>query len=189
VAIATAALPRALSPWGMYASADIVVKIVMAGLAAVSVATSAVWLAKTIEIAGATRRLPVSSRWRWSNRRRSVRSAAFSSRDSTRWLVNGLVALAQHASGVVLLTRWLERDEGYPAAARINRRTGVAQLGFVIDRAGRLVASRIVRSSGFAALDQETLATVRRAEPFPPPPPGMPGERFDFAVPIRFNVR
>jgi protein TonB len=51
------------------------------------------------------------------------------------------------------------------------------------------VASRIVRTSGFAALDQETIDTVRRAQPFPPPPPNMSGETFDFTVPIRFNIR
>jgi protein TonB len=51
------------------------------------------------------------------------------------------------------------------------------------------VVSRIVRTSGFAALDQETIDTVRRAQPFPPPPPNLPGETFDFTVPIRFNIR
>ena len=39
------------------------------------------------------------------------------------------------------------------------------------------------------ALDQETIDTVRRAQPFPPPPANMPGETFDFTVPIRFNIR
>jgi protein TonB len=51
------------------------------------------------------------------------------------------------------------------------------------------VTSRVVRTSGFAALDRETIDTVRRAQPFPPPPPNMPGETFDFTVPIRFNIR
>jgi protein TonB len=51
------------------------------------------------------------------------------------------------------------------------------------------VASRIVQTSGFASLDRETIDTVRRAEPFPPPPPNMPGETFEFTVPIRFKIR
>nr|WP_246756710.1 tonB-system energizer ExbB [Bradyrhizobium neotropicale] len=45
-----AVLPRNLSPWGMFQSADIVVKAVMIGLAFASLATWTIWLAKTIEI-------------------------------------------------------------------------------------------------------------------------------------------
>ncbi len=54
--VGAAALPRDLSPWGMFVSADIVVKAVMIGLVLASVATWTVWLAKTIEIARAKRR-------------------------------------------------------------------------------------------------------------------------------------
>src|SRR5260370_373122 len=54
--VGAAALPRDLSPWGMFVSADWVVKAVMIGLAVASVITWTVWLAKTIEIARAKRR-------------------------------------------------------------------------------------------------------------------------------------
>ncbi|MGA7803889.1 tonB-system energizer ExbB [Bradyrhizobium sp.] len=43
-------LPRNLSPWGMFLNADIVVKVVMVGLALASLATWTIWLAKTIEL-------------------------------------------------------------------------------------------------------------------------------------------
>jgi biopolymer transport protein ExbB len=43
-------LPHNLSPWGMFLSADIVVKAVMIGLAFASLMTWTVWLAKTIEL-------------------------------------------------------------------------------------------------------------------------------------------
>ena len=46
-----------LSPWGMYQNADIVVKAVMIGLVLASVLTWTVWLAKTIELVTARRRL------------------------------------------------------------------------------------------------------------------------------------
>jgi len=55
--VATATLPRDLSPWGMYLSADPVVKAVLIGLAVASIVTWTVWLAKTIEIFFAKRRL------------------------------------------------------------------------------------------------------------------------------------
>ena len=41
-------LPRNLSPWGMFLNADIVVKVVMIGLAFASLVTWTVWLAKTV---------------------------------------------------------------------------------------------------------------------------------------------
>jgi biopolymer transport protein ExbB len=49
-AIGVAALPRDLSPWGMFMSADIVVKAVIIGLALASVVTWTIWLAKSLEI-------------------------------------------------------------------------------------------------------------------------------------------
>lgn len=49
-------LPHNLSPWGMFMAADWVVKAVMIGLAIASLATWTVWLAKTLEIAGARNR-------------------------------------------------------------------------------------------------------------------------------------
>ena len=52
-----ATLPRDLSPWSMFMSADIVVKSVMIGLAFASVITWTVWLAKNIELWLASRRL------------------------------------------------------------------------------------------------------------------------------------
>jgi biopolymer transport protein ExbB len=53
--IANAALPRDLSPWGMFLNADVVVKIVMVGLVFASLVTWTVWLAKNLELWKATR--------------------------------------------------------------------------------------------------------------------------------------
>ena len=55
--LATATLPRDLSPWGMYINADPVVKAVLIGLAFASLVTWTVWLAKTIEIVICKRRV------------------------------------------------------------------------------------------------------------------------------------
>ena len=52
-----ALLPHELSPWSMFLSADIVVQTVMVGLLIASVATWTVWLAKTVELSGAKRRV------------------------------------------------------------------------------------------------------------------------------------
>ena len=50
-------LPHNLSPWGMFMSADVVVKIVMIGLALASLLTWTIWLAKSVELVMARRRL------------------------------------------------------------------------------------------------------------------------------------
>ena len=50
-------LPRNLSPWGMFVNADIVVQAVMIGLAFASLVTWTIWLAKTIELRLAARRV------------------------------------------------------------------------------------------------------------------------------------
>ncbi|HTJ02915.1 MAG TPA: tonB-system energizer ExbB, partial [Methylovirgula sp.] len=49
-------LPRDLSPWGMFLNADIIVKIVMIGLAFASVVTWTIWLAKSLELFTARQR-------------------------------------------------------------------------------------------------------------------------------------
>ncbi|HEY7245879.1 MAG TPA: tonB-system energizer ExbB [Xanthobacteraceae bacterium] len=55
--IGTAALPRDLTPWGMFLNADPIVKGVLIGLLLASVVTWTVWLAKTIEILVARKRV------------------------------------------------------------------------------------------------------------------------------------
>jgi biopolymer transport protein ExbB len=55
--IGTATLPRDLTPWGMFLNADPIVKGVLIGLLLASVVTWTVWLAKTIEIFLARRRV------------------------------------------------------------------------------------------------------------------------------------
>ncbi|MBO0733112.1 MAG: tonB-system energizer ExbB [Methylocapsa sp.] len=51
----SAALPRDLSPWGMFLSADRIVQAVMMALAFASLVTWTVWLAKTVELWNAKR--------------------------------------------------------------------------------------------------------------------------------------
>lgn len=96
---------------------------------------------------------------------------------------------AQVASWYRKIAQQVERHKGYPPSARARHETGTAELAFTLDRSGKVMTSRIVRTSGSAVLDQETIDTVHRAQPFPSPPPAMPGETFEFTVPIRFNIR
>ena len=55
--ITSAELPQDLSPWGMFEDADVLVKIVLIGLALASLVTWTVWLAKTFELRSARKQV------------------------------------------------------------------------------------------------------------------------------------
>lgn len=84
------------------------------------------------------------------------------------------------------LSAHLNRSKRYPAAARSRRQEGVAQVRIRIDDSGNILSSTLVRSSGFADLDAEAMALMKRASPVPPPPAGIP---HTITVPIRFNIQ
>src|SRR6266536_738758 len=88
------------------------------------------------------------------------------------------------ASWQRLLVAQLERNKRYPPEA--GGVQGVTRLAFRLDRRGRVVMSRIAQSSGSAALDQETLALIRRAQPFPAPPADIADDQLSFMVPIHY---
>jgi len=83
----------------------------------------------------------------------------------------------------------IERHKRYPAAAQARHEQGIAQVLFALDRVGHVLESRVVRSSGVASLDEEALALLRRAQPFPAPPAEFPGERVTVTLPLRFNLK
>jgi protein TonB len=78
----------------------------------------------------------------------------------------------------------IERFKRYPQAAR--REGGIATVAFAIDHEGHLLRSNVVQSSGSAALDQETLAMLVRAQPMPRPPDQLADDDLTFTIPVRF---
>lgn len=83
----------------------------------------------------------------------------------------------------------LERHRHYPRASQLRRQQGVAQLRFTVDRRGRVLEYRIVQGSGFAALDQEVLAMIKRAQPLPEIPPELEKDSMELIVPVEFSLR
>jgi periplasmic protein TonB len=81
----------------------------------------------------------------------------------------------------------LEHNKRYPAAARARDEQGLTQFAFSIDGDGHLLSHRIVKSSGSAALDAETLALLERAQPYPPPPPELAGHEQIFQLNYRLR--
>jgi periplasmic protein TonB len=75
----------------------------------------------------------------------------------------------------------IDQNKAYPPSAETKNEGGIVHLRFGLDRQGHLTGSRIIRSSGFTALDNEALDLLRRAQPFPPPPA-------ELAVPIHLTL-
>ena len=80
----------------------------------------------------------------------------------------------------------LERVKHYPETARQRGAKGIAIIGLVLDVSGRITSVSLLRSSGEADLDAESMALVNRAAPFPPPPPGA---QDSFAIEVSFGMR
>ena len=129
-------------------------------------------------------------------RQQAAPSQAASKAKSTAAAPSQRAAAPQNSAGkarTISPARWqsrlmshLERRKRYPAAARRQRKQGVAQVRFSIDANGNVGSVRLTRSSGVAELDAEVVSLVRRASPVPAPPPGV-GRTI--VVPIQFSLR
>jgi protein TonB len=81
------------------------------------------------------------------------------------------------------------RFYNFPESARAKGEHGSVVVSFSITRSGRLISRRIAKSSGHAELDTEALATLQRAQPYPPPPPDLTDQQFTFSLPMNYNIR
>ena len=69
------------------------------------------------------------------------------------------------------LAAHLQRFKQYPSGAKAAGEQGTAMLSFTVGRDGQVLGSRLAGSSGHPALDAETMAMIRRAQPLPSFPP------------------
>lgn len=86
---------------------------------------------------------------------------------------------------LALVAGHLQRFKHYPAAA--HGAIGKVVMHFVLNRDGKVVEGRVVKSSGNPILDQEALAILHRADPFPPFPAAKPGPSDAYTAPISFD--
>jgi biopolymer transport protein ExbB len=135
-----ATLPRDLSPWGMYMQADIVVKAVMIGLAIASFVTWTVWLAKTIELIAARRRLRADLR-RFAERPADPLQGLPRRRSTTGRLIEAAATELRLSDGAI------EKDG-------LKERVALA-----FERIEKAAARRIMRGTG-------VLATIGATAPF-----------------------
>lgn len=131
-----------LTPWGMFMAADIVVKAVMTGLAFASVVCWTVWLAKSLELLGATRRA-----------RRSVRHLA-----TAPSLRDGTERLRGVAGPVAAFARSAEHELRVSADA-IEKDGVKERIGSRLQRIEAAAGRRMARGTGI-------LATIGATGPF-----------------------
>ena len=83
----------------------------------------------------------------------------------------------------------LNKERRYPRLAMARRQQGVPYVRFTMDRQGKVLSSRLERSSGFPDLDREAIALPKRAEPLPEPPDDKPGDTLELVVPVQFFLK
>lgn len=85
------------------------------------------------------------------------------------------------------LSAHFDRHKRYPGD-RANKSAEIV-VSFMLDRAGHILSSSIVRGSGDASFDQAALAMLQRANPVPAPPALIADEGLSFTLPVVFRVK
>jgi protein TonB len=76
----------------------------------------------------------------------------------------------------------------YPRIALLRHWEGTAVLQLELAADGRLLAVRVLNSSGYETLDRQALEMVREAMPFPPLPVAFGGRQLTLDVPVVFRI-
>jgi biopolymer transport protein ExbB len=138
---AASLLPKDLSPWGMFASAHVVVKAVMIGLALASLITWTVALAKGWEL--------------WARKRRvGAQNVVLARSDSLKEAGLALTGQAQLEEAAQAALLELEKSEGLRDKASIKER-----LASRLERIEAALGRRMMRGTG-------ALATIGAIAPF-----------------------
>ena len=85
------------------------------------------------------------------------------------------------------ILRRVEELKHYPASARVDRAEGKVVVKAVIDEDGRIDEVKVFQSSGYPALDEAAIETMRQAAPFHLPHPlGQP--RMTIKIPMSYRL-
>ncbi|MDY0873546.1 energy transducer TonB [Dongia rigui] len=83
----------------------------------------------------------------------------------------------------------IKKYQRYPKSAKRKKETGSPMVRFVFDRDGNVLEAQIVRSSGYESLDEDAIATFKRASPLPPLPPEIVGDQLARNIPINYSLK
>ncbi|MYI72391.1 MAG: TonB family protein, partial [Synechococcus sp. SB0673_bin_10] len=88
-------------------------------------------------------------------------------------------------------TELVNKHKRYPRRLEYRGVEGTVRMAVVVNRHGEVLNSRVERSSGNTLLDKEALASIQRAQPFPPLSDEMAkiGKTWTMTITISFNLR
>ena len=96
---------------------------------------------------------------------------------------------AAMASYRQMVAAHLQRFKQYPPAAKSAGQQGTSRVSFTLSRSGGVLSVSLGGSSGHSQLDAETVAMVRRAQPFPAFPEDIKQSSMPFNAPVAFYIR
>jgi protein TonB len=102
---------------------------------------------------------------------------------------NAGASAAALASYRQMVAAHLQRFKQYPPTAKSAGQQGTSRVSFTLSRSGGVLSVGLGGSSGHSALDAETLAMVRRAQPFPAFPADVKQSSMPFSAPVAFYIR
>jgi periplasmic protein TonB len=103
--------------------------------------------------------------------------------------VSAGASAAALASYRQMVAAHLQRFKQYPPAAKSAGQQGTSRVSFTLSRSGGVLSVSLGGSSGHSQLDAETLAMVRRAQPFPAFPADVKQSSMPFSAPVAFYIR
>ncbi len=142
--------------------------------------------------------LPQQARQRQNDENANNDVAQTSAPPSVQASVDSRYAANQSSAGVMpqAMATWqsqilgrLEHFKQYSRDAQRRRLFGTVQVQFQVNRQGQVLAVAVVQGSGHDLLDDEAVATVRRASPLPPPPPEFLGDPVTVTTPVEFTLQ
>jgi periplasmic protein TonB len=87
------------------------------------------------------------------------------------------------------LIRLIERNKFYPLRARRSGLEGMVKVSFTVSNIGNISNITLTQSSGNSLLDQAATQTIKRIGQAPPFPEGIGRSKWEFVIPMTYDLK
>ena len=94
----------------------------------------------------------------------------------------------EYATYLKKIKKKIENIWSYPRQAFEREKEGISTVKFSLDKSGKLLASRIIKSSGYDLLDKETMSAIRAAAPYESFPPDINFSRLHILATFHYSL-